>query len=425
MKFRTKKVVPANGAGEVQVQLSVPLYGVLRDVQEAFFGLCVEAGKATLSAMMEADRERLCGAKGRPDTERRAYRGGHTASNVVLGGRRIGVQRPRARGIEGGELMLPTFTWAAGADPLNRATMQAIAAGVTTRRYRSTLDPLPGKEKECSVSKSAVSRRFVERSAEQVEQWLTRALTGIDLPVVMIDGIYFAERVVLVALGIDARGKKHVLGLREGSTEKTQVVRAMLSDLVERGLDADRPRLWVIDGGKALRRAIVETFGPSALIQRCQEHKRRNVLEHLPEALHAGTSRAMRDAWNASDPKLARRQLERLAARLGAEHPSAAASLREAMDETLTVQSLGVGGALYLTLRTTNPIENLNGSIAVYTRNVKRWRDGSMLRRWVASALNDAAQRFRALRGYRDMPKLIRALQAHSQSNDPIQRKVA
>jgi transposase-like protein len=303
--------------------------------------------------------------------------------------------------------------------------MQAIAAGVSTRRYRRILEPLPAKEQERSVSKSAVSRRFVELSAEQVQDWLTRKLTGIDLAIVMIDGIYFAERVVLVALGIDAKGKKHVLGLREGSTEKTQVVRAMLADLIERGLDADRPRLWVIDGGKALRRAIVETFGTSALIQRCQEHKRRNVLDHLPKALHAGTSRAMRDAWNARDGKLARRQLERLAARLAKDHPSAAASLREGMDETLTLQSLGVAGALYVTLRTTNPIENLNGSIAIYTRNVKRWRDGEMLRRWIASALTDASQRFRALRGYRDMPKLIKTLQAHSQPSDAVQRKVA
>jgi transposase-like protein len=199
----------------------------------------------------------------------------------------------------------------------------------------------------------------------------------------------------------------------------------MLSELIERGLDADRPRLWVIDGGKALRRGILDTFGQGALIQRCQEHKRRNVLEHLPETLHAGTNRAMRDAWNSGDAKLARRQLERLAARLEREHPSAAASLREGLDETLTVQGLGIGGALYLTLRTTNPIENLNGSIARYTRNVKRWRDGSMLRRWVASALCDASQRFRALRGYRDMHKLIHALQAHSKSSDAAQRKVA
>jgi putative transposase len=425
MKFRTKTVVPAQGVGEVRVQLALPMYGALRDVQEAFFGLCVEAGKATLAAMMEADRERLCGPKGRANAQRVSYRGGHTSSNVVLGGRRIEVKRPRARQMQGGELVLPTFAWAAATDPLDRATMQAIGAGVSTRRYRGVLDPLPAKERERSVSRSAVSRRFVALSSEQVEQWLTCKLSDVDLPAVMIDGIYFDERVILVALGIDTQGRKHVLGLREGSTEKTQVVRSLLADLIGRGLDADRPRLWVIDGGKALRRAIVETFGASALICRCQEHKRRNVLEHLPESLHAGTSRAMRDAWNSPDAKLARRQLERLAARLSSDHPSAAASLREGMEETLTLQSLGIGGTLYRTLRTTNPIENLNGSIATYTRNVKRWRDGSMVQRWVASALSDAATRFRALRGYRDMSKLIAALQARMKPAEAAHRKAA
>jgi transposase-like protein len=425
MKFRTKKVVPGAVAGEVQVQLCIPMQGVMRDVREAFFGLCVEAGKATLLSMMEADRERLCGPKGHADARREAYRGGHTASSVVLGGRRLAVPRPRARRIEGGELALPTFTWAAASDPLDRATMQAIAAGVSSRRYHGTLDPLPAKERERAVSRSAVSRRFVALSAEQVQAWLARKIDGLDLPAVMIDGIYFADRVVLVALGIDAQGKKHILGLREGSTEKTAVVRAMLSDLVERGLNADRPRLWVIDGGKALRRAIVETFGASARIQRCQEHKRRNVIEHLPEALQAGTSRALRDAWSSADAGLARRQLERLATRLGRDHPGAAASLREGMDDTLSLQGLGIGGALYKTLRTTNPIENLNGNIAKYARNVKRWRDGSMVQRWVASALSDAADRFRALRGYREIPKLIAALQTHSDLTDATQRKVA
>ena len=162
--------------------------------------------------------------------------------------------------------------------------MAAIAAGVSTRRYAGTLDELPPPEEPLSVSKSAVSRRFVALSQEQLDEWLSRSMKELDLPVVMIDGIHFRDRVILVALGIDAQGNKHVLGLREGSTEARRVVRSLLSDLVERGLDADRTRLWVIDGGKALRKAIVECFGDAALIQRCQEHKRRNVIEHLPEA---------------------------------------------------------------------------------------------------------------------------------------------
>jgi putative transposase len=423
MKSRMKpalRVVPA-----AQVQLSLPIQGVLQDVRHAFYGLCVNAGKQVLAAMMEADRIALCGPRGVPDADRRAVRGGSTRSAVVLGGQRIGVKRPRARSIDAGELELPSFAWAAGADPLEAATMAAIAAGVSMRRYASTQEELPPPEQALSVSKSATSRRFVALSAEQLLQWLSCSLEQFDLPVVMIDGIHFRGRVILVALGIDAQGNKHVLGLREGSTESARVVHSLLSDLIERGLDADRARLWVIDGGKALRRAIVETFGTTALVQRCQEHKRRNVLDHLPEELHASVGRAMRDAWDSANAALARKQLQRLAASLQSKHPGAAASLREGLDETLTVQALGISGALYRTLRTTNPIENLNGSIAHYTRNVKRWRDGQMTLRWVASALSDAKGRFRKLRGHRDMKQLMAALDKRITATQPAELKAA
>ena len=413
MKSRMKpalRVVPA-----AQVQLTLPLQGVLHDVKHAFYGLCIQAGQEVLAAMLEADRVALCGAKGVPDAARRAVRGGSTASQVVLGGQRIAIKRPRARGVGAGvraaELELPTFAWAAGADPLNAATMAAIAAGVSTRRYAGTLDELPPPEEALSVSKSAVSRRFVSLSQEQLDEWLSRPLGELDLPVVMIDGMHFRDRVILVALGIDAQGDKHVLGLREGSTEATRMVRSLLADLIEQGLDAARMRLWVIDGGKALRKAVLECFGATALIQRCQEHKRRNVIEHLPEELRASVHRSLRDAWDAKSTALAKKQLLRLAASLHAQHPGAAASLKEGLDETLTVQGLGLTGALYRTLRTTNPIENLNGSIARYTRNVKRWKDGLMTLRWVASGLSDAQGRMRKLRGHREMKSLISALE--------------
>jgi len=398
--------------------------GVLRDVQHAFYGLCVNAGKQVLAAMMEADRVALCGAKGVPDPSRRATRGGHTRGAVVLGGQRIAIKRPRARSLERGELQLASYEWAAEREPLDAATMHAIAAGVSTRRYAGTLDKLPPPEAALSVSRSAVSRRFVALSREQLTQWLSRSFQDVELPVVMIDGLHFRGRVILVALGID-KGTKHVLGLREGSTESTRVVRSLLSDLIERGLDADRARLWVIDGGKALRRAIVECFGALALVQRCQEHKRRNVIEHLPEALHASVGRALRDAWGSADAALANKQLQRLATSLQAQHPGAAASLREGLQETLTVQGLGVTAALYRTLRSTNPIENLNGSIGHYTRNVKRWKDGAMTLRWVASALSDAGTRFRKLRGHRDMNTLIAALAVRVAKADHTELKAA
>ena len=424
MKSLTKSIRSKLVSQDVHAQFSIPVGNVLRDVQSAFFGLCINAGKAVLRAMMEAERTALCGPKGVPATERSAYRGGHARSWIVLGGRRIAIARPRARAVHTGELTLPSFTWAAHDDPLNAATMSAMAAQVSTRRYQSTLDALPEGEEESAVSKSAVSRRFVALSAERLRQWLARRIER-PLPVVMIDGIHFMERVVLVALGFDLQGKKHVLGIREGSTEKTQVVRALLADLIERGLDAEAPRLWVIDGGKALRRAITEIFGDTALVQRCQEHKRRNVLDHLPEELHASVGRALRDAWNTKDATLVRRQLERLASSLGKDHPGAAASLREGLHETLTLIALGVDDALYRTFRTTNPIENLNGLIAHYTRNVKRWRDGAMVLRWVGTALHEAGRGFRAVRGFRDMTQLVSALARRVPAHVDVQSKVA
>jgi putative transposase len=416
MKSRTKPALRALPTAEVQI--SLPVQGVLRDVRHAFLGLCIDAGQKVLAALMESDRIALCGAKGVPDPQRRATRGGSTASQVVLGGQRIAVRRPRARSLDAGELCLPSFEWAANADPLDAATMAAIAAGVSTRRYASTQEPVPAAHQPRAASKSAVSRRFVQLSQEQLAQWLTRPLGQLDLAVVMIDGIHFRDRVILLAVGIDAQGNKHVLGLREGSTEATRVVSSLLSALIDRGLDAQRMRLWVIDGGKALRKAIVQTFGATALIQRCQEHKRRNVLEHLPEDMHASVKRTLKDAWTASDADLGRRQLQRLATSLQGKHPGAAASLREGLDETLTVQALGITGALYRTLRTTNPIENLNGSVARYCRNVKRWGDGQMVLRWVASALSDAAHRMRKLRGCSQMRTLLKALDARRPDDD-------
>jgi len=410
---------------DAQVELALPVAGVLNDVRSAFFGLCVNAGKAVLTAMMEQERAAVCGAKGVPKPMRSAYRGGHTRSQVTLAGQRIAIARPRARHIQTGEISLPSFQWATHRDPLDTATIAAIAAGVSTRRYGTTLDPLPAGESAGAVSKSAVSRRFVALSSERLEQWLASRLDHVRLPVVMIDGIHFKDRVVLVALGFDTDARKHVLGIREGSTENTRVVRSLISDLIERGLDADTPRLWIIDGGKALRRAITQVFGAGALVHRCQEHKRRNVIDHLPEHLHASVGRALKDAWHSKDAALAKRQLERLANSLAKAHPGAAASLREGLAETLTLTTLGIGGALYRTFRTTNPIENLNGLIAHYTRNVKRWRGGEMVLRWIATALHEASGGFRAVRGFRDMKRLVAALDEHVQLATHIERKVA
>ena len=236
-------------APSVSVEIPVPVLAALQAAGADLFALFVDTGRAVLSAMMEQDRAALCGPKGKRLLTRLAVRSGSTASEVVLGGQRIGMRRLRARAVEGGELALPSFAFAAEGDPLDRRTWRAIARGVSTRGYADVLDPLPADEVGRGISRSAVSRRFVALSAERLRDLLGRPLGGLDLHAVMIDGIYFHDHAIVVALGIAADGRKHVLGLAEGATENAAVVRALLADLVERGLGTERPTLFVTDGG--------------------------------------------------------------------------------------------------------------------------------------------------------------------------------
>lgn len=410
-KHRTRSLPSQLAVAEsISVQIPMPMIDVLVDAREAFLDLCVTTGRQTLRAMMETDRDALCGLKGKHDPERRAQRGGSTPSWITLGGRQIDVRRLRARSEEG-ELRLPSFAWAAQRDPLDARTLEAVATGVTTRKYRRSLEALSGQVRERSTSRSCVSRRFVALTQQRLHAFLSRPIDP-DLRIVMIDGKVFQDHCLLVALGIRSDGSKRILGLWEGATENARVAKTLLGDLIDRGLCTDRPLLFVIDGSKALRKAIGQTFGDLARVQRCQHHKRVNVREHLPQKLRPGVERALSDAWASGDAALAQRQLERLASSLERDHPGAAASLREGLEETLTLQRLGIGGALYRTLRTTNPIENLNGSIETYTRNVKRWRGGSMIVRWVSAAVAEAEKKFRRIKGHRDVARLVAALDA-------------
>ena len=351
------------------------MLSVLNGVREAFHGLCITTGLQVLQAMMEGDRDDLCGPKGRHQVERPVWRGGSVASQVTLGGRQVAVPRLRVRSADG-EVALPSFQRAAATDALDERTLAAVAAGVSTRRYAGTLDPVPAEVMDRGASSSAVSRRFVALSAKRLRSFLSRPLGELDLRVVCIDGKVFQEHCMVVALGIDTQGCKHVLGLREGATETAAVASALLSDLVTRGLPTDRTLLFVIDGAPGLRRAISDVFGSHGVVQRCQVHKLRNVLGHLPERLHASVGKALRDAWGLDSADRAARVLKRLAGSLERDHPGAAASIREGLEETLTVKRLGLTGTLERTLRTTNIIENLMSSVEGYTRRVKRWRGG-------------------------------------------------
>ncbi len=345
--------------------------------------------------MMEQDREALCGPRSRRDPDRRAGRAGTTTSEVTLGGRRIRIPRPRVRSTAGEELALPSYVFAAQRDPLDNHTLNAMACGISTRRYARSLEPLVD---ERSTSKSAVSRRYVALSTQRMTAWLTTPLGDRHFPIVLIDGLILGDHTVLMALGIDTEGKKQVLGLREGTAENSQVVKALLRDLIDRGLDPARARLFVVDGAKALQTAIRKIFGPLGVMQRCQIHKRRNILGHLPEHQHARVRAALTEAWSLGDAEHATRRLVRLAASLDAAHPGAAASVREGLAATLTLQTLGIGGTLYRKLRSTNAIENLNSRVVTYARHVKRWQNGAMVVRWVSTGSSKRRRRFGACR---------------------------
>ncbi len=382
------------------------------DTRLALRDFLLAAGLKELRKAFEEDRTLLCGPKGKFQTDRRAYRHGHDVGELVLGGRKVRVRKPRARSVDGCELELPHWRHFGQEDPLDERAQRQILLGVSTRGYADSLEPLPIELPEKCTRRSSVSRRFVARTARAVEAFLSRLLGDIDFPVLQIDGVVLDEHLVLTAQGIDATGRKQVLGVAEGSSESEEVGRSLLQNLIERGLVVERARLFVIDGGKGVRKAIRSIFGTWALIQRCQVHKMRNVLEHLPERQKAWVRAGIHRAWLAPTVGRAREQLRTLATQLRADHPGASASIEEGLDETLTVIALGVVGSLHQTLRSTNPIENMQGTIRRVTRNVKRWRDGSMVLRWVVTALMEAEKKFRRVKGYRDMPQLLAALDA-------------
>jgi putative transposase len=395
-------------------QLWLRLPGMVR---EALYETVIGAGLACVDEVLEAERVSLCGERYAHLIDREASRAGHVASSLVLGGRRVAVSRPRARSAEGHELKLPSWQEWSARDPLQQRAVEQMVLGVSTRRYARSLEPLPKAITVRGVSKSAVSERFVYGTERKLAELMSRDLRELRWVALLIDGVHFGEHVVLAAVGVDDRGTKHVLGLREGATENATAVRALLGELVERGLDTNRSLLVVIDGAKALHKAVVEVFGSHVLIQRCREHKKRNVTEALPERLRATVRSAMCQAYATRDPRRARRLLDNLARRLEHQHPGAAASLREGLEETLTVMRLGLPENLERVLSSTNLIENLFSRVREIGRRVRHWQSGTMVLRWTAAGVLEAERGFRKLTGYRAMPALVAALRAHDTNN--------
>jgi putative transposase len=377
--------------------------------KEGLLALSVGVGLGVLHELMEAEVDEVVGPKGKHDPDRSAVRHGHDRGEVTLGGRRVPVDRPRARTADGEhEVELGTYAHFAARDRLADVMLERMLAGVSTRRYARTGEPVGSEiDAACrSTSKSAVSREFVSRTREQLIDLMSRSLDDLRLAVVMLDGIELKGRCCVVALGLDTDGVKHPLGLWDGSTENATVATTLLSNLVERGLDVEQGVLVVIDGAKALRKAVRDVFGTDTPVQRCVRHKERNVLDHLPEHARDTVRRRLRAAWAMDDHDRALEQLRVLAGELERAHPGAAASLREGLDETLTVTRLGVRGRLKRTLASTNPCESMIETVRRISRNVKRWRNGDMCLRWTAAGMLEAEAQFRRIIGHGDLAKL-------------------
>ena len=377
--------------------------------KQGLLALSVEVGLGVLRELLEQEVDELVGPKGKWNPDRSAVRHGHENGEVTLGGRRVPVKRPRARTVDGeSELPLETYEHFADRDALEEVVLERMLAGVSTRQYRRAQEPV-GEQLETdarSTSKSAASRVFVARTRQQLWKLMRRPLSDLRLAVIMLDGIELHGYTNIVALGITTEGEKLALGLWDGSTENAAVAAALLSDLVDRGVDVEQGLLFVIDGAKALRKAIRQVFGNKVPVQRCVQHKQRNVLDHLPERERPAVKTRLRRAWKETAHDRALEQLTALALELDHAHPGAAASLREGMEETLTVTRLGITGKLKLTLQSTNPCESMISTVRVIHRNVKRWTSGDMCLRWTAAGMLEAETRFRKVEGYRGLAGL-------------------
>ena len=432
-KVPAPKVVTTRQASEMPLppMIQEALGELVGAAREGLLALSVGVGMAVVHELMEAEVDDVVGPKGKWNPDRTAKRHGHEDGSMTLGGRRVPVSRPRMRTADDEhELPVQTYDFFADRDPLTDAVMNRMLAGVSTRKYARVGEPVGNdvEQSATSTSKTSISEMFVERTTTALEELMSRSLSDLRLAVMMLDGMDVAERTHVVALAISTDGVKIPLGLWEGSTENARLATDLLTDLVARGLDPEQAILFVIDGGKALRKAIREVFGCHALVHRCQRHKERNVCDLLRDREAEHVRGRLRVAWALTDAELAERQLQMLASELDRSWPDAGKSLREGMAETLTLMRLGITGQLAKTLCSTNPCESMIEVVRLTQRNVKRWREGDMRRRWTAAGMLVAEQQFRRIIGYRDLADLVIAIERHAilvARSNPVREEVA
>ena len=391
-----------------QIQLPLDRDELLDLMQDSLESLALELGLLVASSLLEDEVTRLCGPRYQRQPGRSHTRYGHQRGVATLAGQKIAIERPRARHTDGrGEAPLETYARLQSPEAMPRAVLRRMVRGVSTRDYAQVVDLA---RDGFGVAKSSVSRDFVRASAADVQALAERRFEGQRFPVVLIDGVEYAGETIVVAMGITADGTKRILGLRQGATENAEVCVALLEDLQARGLETSEPTLLVLDGAKALHAAAKRVWGKNAVIQRCQVHKRRNIKAHLAENRHAELDRQLTAAYQEEGYEKARSSLEMTAKWLARINPDAAASLREGLEETLTVIRLGLTGPLRRTLSSTNPIESALSVTRRVTGRVTRWRDGDMRRRWCVAGLLRAESKFRRVKGHRGIGTLLKAL---------------
>jgi len=410
-------------AGNVDEQLGL----FAERMREGLLAASVAIGLEVMSELQEAEVAELAGPKGKHDPGRSVYRHGSEAGRVTLGGRRVPVRRPRVRSLEGAEVRLESYDTFASVDLLAERMVASLLAGLSGRRYERVLEPV-GELLDAAgsgTSQSSVSRRFIAATAERLAEFRARPLEGERWLIVFVDGFDFAGHTMVGALGVTADGSKVPLGVVEGSTENASVVRGLITNLHDRGLDASDGVLFVLDGGKALAKATREVFGDQAVIARCRLHKERNVLDHLPEAERPWVRRKLRAAWANPDASEAQAALTALARQLEKVNPDAAGSLREGLADTLTVTRLAITGSLLKTVMSTNPMESMIEIVREHARNVKHWQGGDMRLRWAAAGMLTASTQFRRVKGYRQLPLLAAALRSTVGAQTPTEIAVS
>jgi putative transposase len=395
--------------GNPAVQMVLPMAEMVGWLRKGVGELVCQAGLQLMSLLMEEEVRALVGERSQPQPERTANRWGKERGYCIVMGQKVAIERPRVRTTEDEEVRLGSYEMFHRGEPLTETVWEKLMLGLSTRKYGQAVREFSAAY---GLEKSAVSEHFIEASRVKLKELMERRLDKLRLCALLIDATPFAGQQMVVALGIGQDGRKTILGIRQGATENATVVGELLGDLIERGLDFMEPRLYVLDGGKALHAAVKKYAGDSAPIQRCQVHKRRNVLDHLTDQQKPAVARKLNAAYALQEYAAAKQALDGLHHELMHLNPSAVRSLAEGLEETLTVHRLHVPQQLRLTLASTNVIESAFSIVEKVCLNVKRWQAGDQRERWVGSGLLVAQKQFRRIKGYKQLPLLLRELEA-------------